>query len=375
MLKICFKKKSLCHPKWEKCYAIAMIRLIFMLVALMGLSSGCKNSKKNLTSLDFETLSGKDLPAWKHVQTKEDFNYLSLFTTIYEAQKKPLAPIDAPLKIPKIIHFIWLGERPFPRASVDHLRTWMAQHPDWTVKFWTDRDRPLPVPGMIYSPIQALPLTYVADCLKKSTNPAEQSDLLRLEILYQEGGIYVDHDVKCLKPFTSLNQTYDFYCGIDMPFFSSLPSCIYPTNNLIGSIPHHPILKCAMEQLAVQWDALEVAYPGSARDEVLNRVLHRTFWLFGDAFKRENNQNGLRDIVFPAYYFDAPSDDLAIFARHLYAGTWHETENSFEKMVRKRLMYLSKKSNKMLLFIGILSGINLLGLLALLKMQRASKSR
>ena len=120
-----------------------------------------------------------------------------------------------------------------------------------------------------------------------------------------------------------------------------------------------------MDMLAERWDSIDQEYPGADRDAMLNRVLHRTFWLFGDAIKQVSDQDENRDIVFPAYYFDAPKDELAIFARHQYAGAWHENETAFEKMVRERLMLLSKKSNKIMLFFGAVSALNLLGLVAL----------
>lgn len=213
--------------------------------------------------------------------------------------------------------------------------------------------------------IRELQFLKLRECFAKSDNYGEKSDLLRYEILYQEGGIYVDHDVKCFKSFEPLNRAYDFYCGIDMPYTSSLPSCIFTTNNLIGAKAGHPILMRCMQMLSEQWDQIEQEYPGTDRDAMLNRVLHRTFWLFGEAIKQTSNQADNRDIVFPAYYFDAPKDELAIFARHQYAGAWHENESAFEKMVRQRLMLLSKKSNKILLFFGAMSVLNLLGLVAL----------
>ncbi len=51
-------------------------------------------------------------------------------------------------KIPKVVHFIWLGPRPFPPQSVENVRTWIAHNPDWEFKFWTDRRRDPPCNGM-----------------------------------------------------------------------------------------------------------------------------------------------------------------------------------------------------------------------------------
>lgn len=350
--------------------------LSVLAILLLTLAYGCGKKKgyQKPTSDDFETLTGKDLPTWQYVQTKEDFDYLNLFKGMYETQKAYLKASSESIRVPKVIHVIWIGPRQFPRESVENVRTWMAKHPGWTIKFWTDRERPLPVPGMVFQDIADLNMLKLRDCFAKSDNWAEKSDLLRLEILYQEGGIYIDHDVKCFKTFDPMNAAYDFFCGIDMPFRSSLPSCVYTTNNLIGAKPGHPIIFRSMELVAQQWDSLQAAYPGTDRDSTLNRVLHRTFWLFGEAVKQMHSLNGNRDIVFPAYFFDAPHDDLAMWSRHQYAGTWHETESPFEKMVRQRLMYLSKKSNKMLLFVGVMSTLNLLGFITLFAMLRKNRT-
>lgn len=358
--------------KWTKVTSILLLIGCFIF-----LNAACQKKKvlQRPSSDDFESLTGKDLPVWDYVQTKEDVEHLNLFKRMYDLKKGLIGASDEMQRIPKVVHFIWIGPRQFPRESVENVRSWMAKNPGWTFNFWTDRQRPLPCPGMKMRMIRDLNFLKLRDCFAKSDNYGEKSDLLRYEILYQEGGVYVDHDVKCFKPFDSLNKAYDFYCGIDMPYTSSLPSCIFTTNNLIGVRPGHPILSRCMEMVAEQWDLVEQEYPGTDRDSMLNRVLHRTFWLFGEAVKESVNNGENRDIVLPAYYFDAPKDELAIFARHQYAGSWHETESAFEKMVRQRLMLLSKKSNKILLFFGVMSALNLLGLIALFLVFKRSLAR
>jgi hypothetical protein len=358
---------------------ILLATLVLGIIGIL-LSTTQHKEKKSLPTIadDFETLTGKDLPAWSYVQTKEDLEHLHFFKRMYELKKGFLSAASQTARIPKVIHFIWLGPRQFPRESIENVRTWMAKNPDWEFHFWTDRSRPLPCPGMKLRKIQDLPFIKLRTCFAKSDNYGEKSDLLRYEILYQEGGIYVDHDVKCFKSFDPLNHNYDFYCGIDMPYTSSLPSCMFTTNNLIGAKAGHPILLKCMELLTEQWDTIEQEYPGTDRDSMLNRVLHRTFWLFGEAIKQAIDQGDNRDIVFPAYYFDAPKDELALFARHQYAGAWHEKESEFEKMVRERLMRLSKKSNQTLLLVGVISALNLVGFVFLwwnLRKQFTKRSR
>ncbi len=342
---------------------------ILLLPFLLGCS---KKEVEKENKHDFITLMGRNFAAWKHVQTPEDFENLEFFKNVYEKNIPFLQFKSMMFHVPKTIHFIWIGPKPFPRESVENIRSWIAKHPDWTFKFWTDRDRPLPHKQMEMARVQDLKFIYTYDCYKKSDNYAEKSDLLRNEILYQEGGIYVDHDVKCLQSFEAFCKAFDFFCGMEMPYETSLSSTVLPTNNLMGSRPGHPILKRAMEWLEKEWDRIENEYPGKDRDAVINRISHRTFSAIGETFKLLANKEGNRDIALPTFYFNAPDEKHALFARHLYKGTWFENETSFEKNVRERLMKISKKTNKLLLAFGAFSLMNVLGLVFLYMKYRKS---
>ncbi len=334
--------------------------LTFFLTAFF--CTGCEKTEvKRVFTEDFEYLMGSDLPAWKHVQTREDFQNLAFFKEIYEKNIPLLQAMSGESKIPKIVHFIWIGPKAFPFESVENVRTWMAHHPDWTFKFWTDRVRPLPHPDMELCMVQDLPFHKLERFYHASDNFGEKSDLLRLEILYKEGGIYADHDVTCFKSFDSLNRAYDLYCGLEVPYPTSLSSSVLPTNNILSAKAGHPILAKSMDWLEKNWDRIEKDYPGRDRDATINRVAHRTFLVLGETFKKCANEDGNVDIALPSYYFNSPKKEFALYAQHQYKGTWFENESAFEKMARKRLMMLSKKTNKLLLAVSVLGGLNLLG--------------
>lgn len=342
------------------------LKILCLLFCLCFFACSKKETLKKPTSNDFESLMGKDLPAWTHVQTKEDFDNLSFFKSLYEKNLSFLAQPLSENRIPKVVHYIWIGPKPFPRESIENVRTWIAKHPDWKFKFWTDRERPLPHPAMEAHLLKDFQFEKLEHCFNDSDNYGEKSDVLRYEILYREGGVYVDHDVKCFKSFTPLNQAYDLYCGMEVPYPTSLSSSVLPTNNIIGARAGHPVLKEAMDWLNGHWEQINKDYPGKDKDAVINRVAHRTFLVLGEMMKKFANQSGNRDVALPSYYFNAPKEEWAIFAQHKYAGTWFENETRFEKLVRERLMYLSKKTNRALLFIGLLSCINVLGFVILL---------
>src|SRR5689334_6330625 len=107
----------------------------WILVLFLCLSLAACQKRKEVqrpSSDDFESLTGKNLPTWSYIQTKEDFEHLDLFKRMYELKKGLISASNGMLRVPKIIHFVWIGPRPFPRESVENVRTWMAKHPNWT---------------------------------------------------------------------------------------------------------------------------------------------------------------------------------------------------------------------------------------------------
>ncbi len=352
-------------------FRTAVIIFLFCSLLISCSSNLEETSFLNLDS-DFESLMGKGHERWQYIQTEEDRQNLQYFKTIY-LQNIPLLKeqlASTQINVPKVLHFIWLGPKPFPRSSVENVRSWIAHHPNWKVKFWTDRERPLPHPIMEYSSLENFSFQSLKDLYTHSDNYGEKSDLLRLEILYKEGGVYVDHDVKCLQNFEALGKAFDFYCGMELPYKTCLSTSVLPTNNLLGSIPNHPILLDSMHWLQANWNTIEQQYPGKDRDSLINRVAHRTFYSLGLSFKQRANQT-TKDIALPAYFFNAPDEKSALFARHQYAGQWFENESEFEKMARKRLMLLSKKTNQLLLFLSLLGGLNVFGFVLLFARQGA----
>lgn len=334
-----------------------------LLVAPLFFLASCQKEKEKAKSkeMSFEDMSGRRLECWRHVIAPVDFANLAFYKEQFEKLKESEGDLPAERSIPKTLHFIWLGPKDFPRESIANVQSWKQKHPQWKMKFWTDRRRPMPLDGMEEIIIDRMHSPDLALCYDKTDNFAEKADLLRYEILHREGGVYVDHDVRCFKPIDKLVENFEFVCGLELPADTPVSSSIHATNSLIGSRASHPILQRCISWLPSVWDEIEKLYPGSDKASVIRRVASRTFAAFADSV-RELSGKGTKDMVAPAYYFNAPSDDDAVFARHLYAGTWFQNDNPFEKMTRHRLMMLSKKVNKILLFTGVAAGLNLLAI-------------
>lgn len=148
-----------------------------------------------------------------------DLFYAEFFQNAFTSFQKNKRILPEEDQIPKILHFIWIGQKKFPAESLKNLKSWQKHHPDWRIFFWTDNHQP-PLPEMEVKQIEApgrLASYYIA-----ATNPAERADYLRYAILHKWGGIYVDHDVKCLRNFEGLAKTSSFFAiqshGFSNPF-------------------------------------------------------------------------------------------------------------------------------------------------------------
>ena len=328
-----------------------MRKLLFILPFLI-LVIGCKRGLPVKKGDDFNTLMGCNKSVWQFVQTREDFENIDQFKEIYDKNKE--LEVLKGVKVPKVVHFIWLGPNSFPKGSVKNVRSWVEHHPQWTFKLWTDRRRPLPHPQMELNLVRDFTFTTLKSHFYQSDNYAEKSDILRYEILHQEGGLYVDHDVECFKAFDPFHHNFDLYCGLEPPHQPVLSSSISICNNIIGVRPGHPVMEATINQVKSRWEEVSSAYPGSDKDSIVYRVAQRTFIAFENGVKEAAVRGGNRDIVFPSAYFNRIDGDFALFAHHYYASTWFEDETKFERNVRRRLISISRKNNQILLFNGVI---------------------
>lgn len=183
------------------------------------------------------------------------------------------------LRIPKIIHQIWLGG-PLPEKYKLLQQSWIRNHPDWKYKLWTEKE------------IAAFKLKNQT-AYDESTNYAQKSDIARYEILFREGGVYVDTDFECFQPFDLFHYCFDFYVGIDkfMTDFT-VQNCI------IGSIPGHPIMGTAIKTLDIHKQLNPNYYENI---QCTTGPFHLT-----ECYKRHIANHVDRTLAFPPSFFFPP---------------------------------------------------------------------
>ena len=218
--------------------------------------------------------------------------------------------------IPKILHFIWLGPRPIPETNQICIQSWKDLHPTWEIKLWTDND---------LKDVDPVLLSKILEC----KNYGLKSDILRYDILYKYGGLYVDVDFFCKKPFDILCESHSFFAG------SFTNDTIM--NSIIGVMPNHPLLRMMISNLRKK------NIPPLAEGD---QVQHLTgpFFLSEMISEFETQKNYNSDIViYPTNYFFANGHNIVrtprsrvlseletsdiynkrdVFAVHIFTNTW-----------------------------------------------------
>lgn len=138
--------------------------------------------------------------------------------------------------IPLKIHQIWLGSREIPAECQAMMETWKTHHPAWEYRLWTDEDVD-----------SVLGTSRLAAAFSRAESPAERSDILRLELILQFGGLYVDVDFECLRPLDGLHHRYSFYTGVSNVGVFEL------NNGLFAASPAHPLMRFLCENVARPW--------------------------------------------------------------------------------------------------------------------------
>lgn len=179
--------------------------------------------------IDWKSSQSADPRSWSLDNTERwnwwsgrDREWASVSETLFYSPTRPDAA-----EIPRIVHQIWLGG-PLPTRYQAFSETWSDKNPGWLHRIWLDVD----AAGLHMKN---------RDAFEAATNLGEKSDILRLEILEQFGGVYVDTDFECLSTLEPVRQRRGFFAALSNVGFFEV------SNGIIGAAPQHPVISRAME--------------------------------------------------------------------------------------------------------------------------------
>lgn len=199
--------------------------------------------------------------------------------------------------IPKTIHIIWVGDE--SRRPNNCIETWKAMNPDWAVRIWGNQE--LAEYGWVNA--EHMRAMYASEL-------NGVADLMRWEILYNEGGFVVDADSICVRPLEDwLLEGECFACWENEVVRPGLVAAGY-----VGSVPNNPF----MGQLILDLNAKPSVLGGKAWETVGPLFLTESF----------RKYEHINLTVHPSHYFiprhytgKEYSGDGVVFAKQAWAST------------------------------------------------------
>lgn len=106
------------------------------------------------------------------------------------------------VSIPKKIHYCWFGNKEMPYNLKKNVEEWQEKCPDYKIIRWDEKN---------YDVSKNMYMKQAYEAGKWGFVP----DYARLDIIANEGGIYLDTDVKIIKPLDDLLRCYSFMGYVD----------------------------------------------------------------------------------------------------------------------------------------------------------------
>ena len=101
------------------------------------------------------------------------------------------------MSIPKIIHYCWFGGGPINPESRKCIESWKKYCPDYKIIEWNEQNFEISQNRYAQQAYEAKKYAFV-------------SDYVRLAVLYEYGGIYLDTDVELVRPLDELLEHKGF---------------------------------------------------------------------------------------------------------------------------------------------------------------------
>lgn len=210
-------------------------------------------------------------------------------------------------QIPPIIHYTWFSGEELPEGMKQCLESWKKYCPDYEIKRWSAENYDVEKNEFAYEAYKAKKWGFVGD-------------YARLDIIYNEGGIYLDLDVEVLKNLDDLRKNQAFLS------FQS-PDIINPGSGF-GAVKHHPLIKAMRDEynnLTFFKDHMNKNEPGPI-------IQTKTLKQFG--LRCDGSYQMVGDMaVYPRDVLCVKSWETGLcrktdfsYAIHHYAGTWLEVE-------------------------------------------------
>ena len=234
--------------------------------------------------------------------------------------------------IPKTIHYCWFGRNPKPKLAQKCIKSWKKKCTDYQIIEWNEDN----------FDISACPL-YVRQAYE-AKKWAFVTDYVRLKVVYDYGGIYLDTDVE-------LKKNLDFLLE-NKAYFGFEEGKYIATGLGFGAEKEHPILKLLMSD----YNSIPFVREDGSFDET-SCPKRNTECFLKQGLRQDNTMQTLENgiLILPAEYLSPisyfngerhiTSNTVSV---HWFASSWLSAEKQMmhSKKLKKRKKLLQRQRRK-----------------------------
>lgn len=219
--------------------------------------------------------------------------------------------------IPKIIHYSWFSNEPFPEHIKKLMETWKKYLPDYEFRLWDGKA------------LAEINCTFANEAVSVK-KWAFAADFVRLYAVYTYGGIWLDTDIEIFQSFDKF-LNHRMFIGREWYTHNYSPQVCYLTSHCFGAEKNHPFIKECLDYYTIrhfirtnnQNFPQHLKYDMTIIPEIQASIAlnYGYNWLE----KKNVHQVLKEDIhVYPHQYFDAPGfhDMSEVVCIHRATGGW-----------------------------------------------------
>lgn len=206
--------------------------------------------------------------------------------------------------IPKIIHYVWVGDSPKGELVESCLASWRKWLPDYKVMGWGNEQLALINNVYVKQAFDARRWAFV-------------SDYLRLYALYEYGGFYFDTDLEVTGGLEQFRQ-HDFVSGFEV--YREKAS---PITALMGAKPGDPFIKSLLDGYEKRVFVLaDGRYDLTPNTQVISAMMEEHFGVREPYNPDEKLMLGGSSAIYPSYFFCTPVEGKCNYSIHHFNGSW-----------------------------------------------------
>lgn len=236
-------------------------------------------------------------------------------------------------EIPKIIHYVWVGNNKKDKKTIECIKSWKKYCPDYEFMEWGNNI------------LKEIDNQYVKEVYQNKMY-AFVSDYIRLYVLKKYGGIYLDTDIEITNPIDKFLNNKFFLCqeiynnkiNINTAFIGAVPN-----NNIISDL-----LDTYKDTSFIKADGSLDTSPNPQR--FLNYFEERYGITLTDGKNCINLSND--GVIYPYCYFCQPEENKVNYAIHHFAGSWLKERYTLLQKIFS-IKNTKNKSHKVITIFGL----------------------